>query len=145
MVASSVKPNLLDVNLLLALTWPKHLHHHDAQTWFKQARSAGFRTCPITQLGFVRISCNPSFTPSAVSPRTALAMLTQIVELPEHEFWSDNLQLPAAIDASWPVTGYKQLTDTYLLGLAKARGGRLATLDRRISTLVNNDDLVLFL
>ena len=72
-------------------------------------------------------------------------MLAQIIALPEHEFWSDNLQLPAAIEASWPVTGYKQLTDTYLLGLAKARGGRLATLDRRIATLLNNEDLVLFL
>ena len=141
----SAKPNLLDVNVLFALTWPKHLHHHDAQTWFQSTRSAGFRTCPLTQLGFVRLSSNPAVSRDAVSPRTALDMLSRIVALPEHEFWEDNMPLSSAIGPSSPVVGHKQLTDAYLLGLSRVRGGRLATFDRGIASLLQGEDLAQFL
>lgn len=51
-----------------------------------------------------------------------------------HEFWPDDVSLlePARIDTSRLLTSGR-LTDTYLLALAVAHGGRLATLDAHLS------------
>ena len=54
---------LPDVNVLIALAWPNHVHHHPARparSWFAANRSTGWATCPLTEAGFVRISCNRS-------------------------------------------------------------------------------------
>ena len=125
-----MKPRLLDINVLLALAWPAHVHHRQAQEWFARNRSAGFRTCPLTQLGFVRISCNPNFTPSAMTPASALALLDRITAMPEHGFWPDDLTLGQAIAAEELLVGHRQVTDAYLLALAESHGGIIATLDR---------------
>lgn len=128
-----MKPYLLDVNVLIALAWPNHVHHEGAQAWFARRGSAGFRTCPLTQTGFVRISANPAFTPHAVSPGEALELLKRIVQLPGHGFWPADLslhQLPAPF-----VAGHRQVTDAYLLALASAHDGVLATLDRAAAAL----------
>lgn len=125
-----MKPFLLDVNVLLALAWPSHVHHRDAQAWFAARQPAGFRTCPITQTGFVRISSNPNFTPRAVSPAAALGLLALITSLAGHEFWPDDLTLGEALRAGVPLLGHRQITAAYLLALAASRGGVVATLDR---------------
>ncbi len=125
-----MKPYLFDVNLLIALAWPSHVHYQFAQKWFARRRSAGFRTCPLTQIGFVRISSNPKFTPDAVSPHEALTLLERITNLPEHKFWPADLALSDAISKLQPIVGHRQVTDAYLLALARARRGILATLDR---------------
>ena len=44
---------LLDVSSLLALLWENHLSHARVQTW---ARAEELAVCPITELGFLRIS-----------------------------------------------------------------------------------------
>jgi toxin-antitoxin system PIN domain toxin len=130
-----VKPALLDINVLLALAWPSHVHHHEAQAWFARRRAAGFRTCPLTQTGFVRISSNPNFTSQAVSPGAALLLLEQITSLPEHEFWPDDLPLNQALPREQMIVGHRQITDAYLIALAASRGGIVATLDRGMLAL----------
>jgi uncharacterized protein len=125
-----LKPYLLDVNLLIALAWPTHVHYHVAQKWFARKRSSGFRTCPLTQIGFVRISSNPKFTPDAVSPHEALTLLERITNLPEHKFWPADLALSEATSKLDPILGHRQVTAAYLLSLALSRRGTLATLDR---------------
>jgi predicted nucleic acid-binding protein len=50
---------LLDTNLLIALAWPQHVHHGEAHAWFGKVARGAWATCPITQLGFIRISSNP--------------------------------------------------------------------------------------
>lgn len=130
-----MKPYLLDINVLIALAWPSHVHHHYAQRWFARKHAAGFRTCPLTQTGFVRLSSNPSFTPQAVSPREALALLERLTSLRDHEFWPADLPLGAAIPTEQPVLSHRQVTDLYLLGIARAHRGILATLDRGVLAL----------
>lgn len=125
-----MKPYLLDVNVLLALAWPNHIHYTDAQSWFAAKARGGFGTCPMTQTGFVRISSNPGFTSQAVRCEEALAMLDRIVHLPKHEFWADDLTLRKAVERLPPLAGHRQITDAYLIALASAHGGMLATLDR---------------
>jgi toxin-antitoxin system PIN domain toxin len=125
---------LLDVNVLLALAWPNHMHHGEAHGWFQRRRHKGFATCPLTQLGFVRISSNPKFTKDAVPPATALGLLDRLTGLREHSFWPDLLSCKEALASNQLIVGYRQLTDLYLLGLAQSHSGELATFDRSIPT-----------
>lgn len=127
---------LLDVNVLIALAWPSHVHHAQAHAWFARRAADGWATCPLTQLGFVRISSNPKIIPEAVLPQQALKVLGQMVEHKHHVFWTDDLGLT---DRHIPVVhlmGHRQVTDAYLLGLAIRRRGRLVTLDESLSSLL---------
>ena len=133
-----MKPYLLDTNVLLALAWPNHVHHAQALDWFRRKGSGGFRTCPITQTGFVRISSNPSFTPQAVTPGEALALLERITRLPRHEFWPDDLSVDAGFGLQPPIVGHRQVIDGYLLALATEHGGVLATLDRGVAAIAGS-------
>ncbi|HLL89632.1 MAG TPA: TA system VapC family ribonuclease toxin [Tepidisphaeraceae bacterium] len=64
--------HLLDANVLIALGWPTHAHHAVAHRWFASAAAAdGWATCPLTQLGFVRVSTNPRAVGAALAPSQA--------------------------------------------------------------------------
>ena len=134
-----MKAALLDINILTALLWPAHEHHEAAHRWFGGRADARWATCSLTQLGFVRIVSNPAFSRDALSPADGLALLGDNLTHPAHEFWSDSLQLPAAVrgmEAS--LQGDKQLTAAYLLALAHRRKGVLATFDRGLRTLAGD-------
>ncbi|MDE0172416.1 MAG: hypothetical protein OYH76_11715 [Defluviicoccus sp.] len=95
----------------------------------------------MTQLGFVRLSSNPAFTSDAVSPPAALSLLRHITAMGGHEFWSDDVDcMSAAFSGGIRLSGHRQVTDAYLLSLARARSGCLATLDRRMNRMVPQDD-----
>lgn len=119
--------DLLDVNVLLALTSRDHVHHEPARQWFA-ARSTTFATCPLTELGLVRISMQLGSTLT-----TALTALRSITALVAHARWPDDL----AVDefALHGVTGHRQVTDAYLAALARQREGQLVTFDRAIGAL----------
>ena len=132
--------SLPDVNVLIALAWPSHVHHRQAHAWFRENASAGWATCPFTQCGFVRVSSNPKIIPHAVAPQEALSVLRRIVDLPDHVFWPDHVDLCASTHI--PVgllMGHRQVTDAYLLGLAISKGGQLVTLDKGIASLLPSD------
>jgi uncharacterized protein len=131
-----VKTALLDLNILTALLWPAHEHHEAAHRWFSSRVNAGWATCSLTQLGFVRIVSNPAFSRDALSPVAAVALLAANLTHAAHEFWTESLQVPAAIKGKESgLQGYRQLTDAYLLALAGRRKGVLATFDRGLRTL----------
>lgn len=129
-----MKPYLLDVNVLLALAWPNHVHYREASDWFREKGAGRFRTCPITQTGFVRISSNPAFTAEAVTPAEALELLRRICALPGHAFWPDDVSLVEVDPAPRPA-GHRQVTDAYLLALTISHEGILATLDRGVMSV----------
>jgi uncharacterized protein len=135
-----VKAALLDINILTALLWPTHEHHDAAHRWFGGRADAPWATCALSQLGFVRIVSNPAFSLDALSPTEALALLGENLTHPAHEFWTDSVQVPAAVKGMQArLQGYKQLTDAYLLALAHRRKGVLATFDRGLRTLAGDD------
>lgn len=122
---------LLDLNVLVALAWPAHEHHTPARDWFLSRKHSKWATCPITQLGFVRLLSNPAFSPDALSVPEALEVLAKNVAQPTHEFWPDSLSVPRALRPVVSVAaGDRQVTDAYLLALAVRRKRRLATFDR---------------
>lgn len=129
---------LLDVNLLIALAWPQHVHHARAHAWFRKQPPRRWASCPLTQLAFVRISSNPKIIADAVAPREAVAMLRKIIALPGHRFWADDVppESQRVFDAL-ALVGHRQVTDAYLVALCMARPGRrLATLDRGVLELL---------
>ena len=126
--------HLLDVNVLIALAWSNHVHHAGATTWFATHHTDGWATCPITQLGFVRVSSNPQLHGSTLTPDQALTALQTLTSGVEHVFWPDDIGLENAL-AGRQLQGHRQLTDAYLIALAKQHGGRVATLDKAAQVL----------
>jgi toxin-antitoxin system PIN domain toxin len=110
--------------------------------WFTRHRSSGWATCPFTQAGFVRIVSNPAFSRDAVTPRDAVGVLAANTASKDHAFWPDELPLVEAVAfAGSKLLGHQQVTDAYLLGLVLRRGGKLATLDERITALAEPDSV----
>ena len=130
-------PVLLDVNVLVALAWPNHVHHDGALAWWRGRKGRPWATCPATQFGFVRVSSNRRVVGEAKTPGEAIALLARIAEHPGHVFWSDDVSIvdPAFIDGS-RIVGHRQVTDAHLVALAIRHGGRLATFDRSLGEVV---------
>jgi hypothetical protein len=124
---------LLDVNLLVALFDPDHIHHEVAHDWFADHRSGGWATCPLTEAGFVRVLSNPAYAAAVSRPIELVARLRQFCSSKEHVFWPASLSLTDE-DLFNPalIRGHRQVTDVYLLGLAVRMKGCLATFDRTI-------------
>jgi toxin-antitoxin system PIN domain toxin len=124
---------LLDVNVLLALSWPGHASHESVQKWFAAHARKGWATCPMVEAGFVRVLSNPAFSARAVLPGEALEALKFNTKHSGHQFWPDDISLADALKSlKYRVVGHQQITDAYLVALAIHRKGRLATLDKGI-------------
>ena len=125
--------SLLDVNVLVALFDPDHVHHDLAHDWFADHRAEGWATCAVTENGFVRVVSNPRYRPEAPRPAAIVEQLRRFCASGRHHFWADSISLrDAALFNLAVARGHRQVTDVYLLGLAKRMGGRLATFDRTI-------------
>jgi uncharacterized protein len=130
---------LLDVNVLLAMSWPEHSSHTTALRWITRHGHEGWATCPFTQAGFVRIISNPAFSRDALEPQQALSLLRANIQHPAHQFWPDGLGVCDALRRVRPITGHNQTTDAYLLALAISKSSRLVTLDKSIAKLIPDD------
>jgi uncharacterized protein len=124
---------LLDVNVLLALSNPKHTHHDIAHDWFADHHVHGWATCAVTQNGFIRVLSNTAARAGTFRPAEVIDLLRQFCSAKEHVFWSDAVSLTdTRIFNPSLIRGYRQVSDIYLLGLARKMGGYLATFDRAI-------------
>jgi|SRR5580658_2117677 toxin-antitoxin system PIN domain toxin len=124
---------LLDVNILVALFDPSHIHHRSVAHWFS---SPGLKwgVCAFSEAGFLRVS-----TGTAAGRRTleqAAKIIKSFSNDPNFSYWP--------IRASWTsltepfqrrLFGHQQVTDAYLLGLAIKENGILVTLDTAIRSL----------
>lgn len=128
-----MKPVLLDVNVLVALFDPMHVHHEVAHQWFAKRGKRRWATCALTVNGAFRVIC----TLAAMGSSLPLAELGQS--------FRESLNLPGRVDfAGMPeitdkalfdltkLSGPKQFTDVLLLAIARQNDGRLLTLDRSI-------------
>ena len=121
---------LLDVNALLALAHQDHADHEKASRWYKEAAgtASAFLTCPINELGFLRVSMQAGLSRNLDAAQDTLSGMKKSSRVP-FDFVPDSV----AIDKLPPyVRTPAQLTDGYLLQLAKANGAKLATLDAGI-------------
>lgn len=129
--------HLLDVNVLLALAWPNHVHHNLARRWFGSQHKVGWATCSVSETGFVRISANAKVVEEARTPAEAIVMLRRLVAIEGHRFWKDDVSIASLPhDDTERIVGYRQVTDAHLIALVRKRSGRLATFDRRVRGLL---------
>lgn len=120
--------SLLDANVLIALTQRDHVHHAIARRWFDDMGAEAFATCPVTQGSLMRHQLR-----RGASTADARETLAAAAQHPRHVFWPDDVAyLDIRLDG---VIGHRQVTDAYLAGLARHRGGRLATFDRGLAAL----------
>lgn len=138
---------LPDVNVLIALLDPRHVFHDVAHEWFG-ALETSWATCPLTENGTIRVISNPRYPNTTGTASAAADLVARLCELPGHVFWVDSVSLLSPgvcrIDR---LTTSGHVTDCYLLALAVANSGRLATFDKRIvtSTIPGGDSALLAL
>jgi uncharacterized protein len=126
---------LLDVNVLIALIDPMHIHHTSAHQWFEVKGKRAWASCPLTENAVLRIVGNGRYPNSPGTPAAVAEALESLVSSPGHVFWPDDITLidSRMIDVS-RLLNCRQVTDTYLLALAYSHGGQFATFDRRVVT-----------
>lgn len=128
---------LLDVNVLMAMSWTDHVHNRAARRWFLRNRARGWATCPMTQAALVRLSVQPPITGARVSVAQAIETLEDHCRDPYHRFFPQTPGLNEILpEIRQRIAGHQQITDAILLDLAIRNGGSLATLDRRIQSLL---------
>jgi len=110
---------LLDVSALLALLWETHEFHERVTRWQENQSLA---VCPITELGFLRISTQASL---GLSPAEARRLLREWKNVRKPIFVSCDL---TPLEGDEPPSSGKT-TDFYLSSLAAKHGMEWATLD----------------
>jgi uncharacterized protein len=125
-----VSTYLLDVNVLLALSDPLHVHHQAAHHWFAKA-SESWATCAITENGLVRVASHPRYPNSPGNATVVLEMLREFCALASHNFWDQSVSLRHWLSPR-VVVSHAQVTDLYLLALSVHHHGKLATFDQQI-------------
>ena len=127
---------LLDVNVLIALAWPRHVHHISATRWFTEAHTQGWATTPTTEAGFVRVSSNARVFPNGVSPGQAAALLADFSDVTGHVFWTDTIRIAEfTTQIREHVHGSRFVTDAHLAFVALVNDGSFVTFDAKAATL----------
>lgn len=126
---------LLDINVLIALIDPTHVQHDKAHEWFKGKAQNAWATCPLTENGVLRIVGHPRYPNSPGSPAAVARLLVSFCGLPGHTFWPDDVSLLERRHVNTArLLDSAQVTDSYLLALARSHGGQLASFDQHLVT-----------
>lgn len=116
--------HLLDASVLIALSVREHEHYTRCESWIASERR--FALCPITQGALVR-----QLLRLGDNTTDALNILRHLQVDDRFTFWPDSLSY---VDADLSgVRGHRQVTDAYLVGLARANDALLATLDEPLA------------
>jgi toxin-antitoxin system PIN domain toxin len=136
---------LLDVDVLIPLLWPRHTDQPKVEAWFRVNAIGSFATCPFTQAGFIRITSSLEIMRQRFTLGEARQLLLNLANLDGHIFWPTPMSyFEATAPFERRMHGPKQITDGYLLGIARHHGGKLATMDRAVKSLAGSElgDLV---
>ena len=124
---------LLDVNSRLALGVRRHVFHDRVLAWIASLAAAGIpriATCPITELGFVRVLSQARQYGFSVEEARELLLRLKAIDSPRFVFIPDDHDISRL--PPW-VKNPNQTTDGHLVELANANGAQLATLDEHIN------------
>jgi len=114
---------LLDVNILLAYGWKQHSFHTSCSEWLEAQPE--FALCPITALGFLRVSMSPAF-------KAGFADATRVLNSLSERSGVTQLSCDVPVQGIPIVSSYQDTTDAYLVHLARHHSYRFATLDEGI-------------
>lgn len=131
--AGEGQKHLLDVNTVIALIDPLHVHHDRAHRWFGARGGTPWCTSPTVQNGVVRVVSHPNYPNTQPAP-IVLASLSSLSAREDHIFLADSVSLLDGSVHTDRLLAGSQVTDTYLLHLAASNDAVLATFDTRIVT-----------
>ncbi len=120
-------PMLLDINVLVALSWDQHVHHGVAHERFAQLTE--WSTCPVTEAGLVRVLMTESAVGRVVTGAEALGQLAALRTVTGWGFLHDDASLADSVIDLRVLMGRRQVTDLHLVNLAARNGRKLATFD----------------
>jgi predicted nucleic acid-binding protein len=101
------------------------IHHDVAVRWFDDVEP-DLATCPITEGTLLRFLIREGWR-----ALDAVAVLESMRTQPWHRFWPDAVPFEAAHLAG--VIGHRQVTDAYVVALARRHRGQVATLDKGLA------------
>jgi predicted MPP superfamily phosphohydrolase len=79
---------LLDVNVLMAMLWPRHSFFRHASGWFAKNHGNGWASCPLSQAGFVRLYTQRAVIGMDISAQEAMDVLKKnCAPSLHHVFW----------------------------------------------------------
>lgn len=128
---------LVDGNVLLAYAVDTHADHLRAVRWF-DALTEPFATCSVTQGTLLRLHMKLAADHGAKAAWNALAGFEGH---PLHEYLSDDL--PYREVSHRHIQGQRQVTDAWLVELARRNGGKVATLDTGMVATYPNDAVLI--
>ena len=124
-----------DINVWVALTYERHVHHITARNWFERlAPSARLFFCRLTQLGLLRLLSAPAVmgVDQAKSQQDAWKAYDRWLEDDRVDF----LDEPGGLDTEFraltqsPQASPKDWADSYLAAFAHASRLTVVTFDR---------------
>jgi uncharacterized protein len=136
-----------DVNVWLALTYERHVHHATASEWLKSLESdAQVNFCRFTQLGFLRL-----LTTSAVMG--ADGVLTQLQAWKAYDRWFEDGRIfyidePKTLENQFRALSQetraspKDWADSYLAAFAAESGLCLVTFDQALGKKAQDSRLL---
>ena len=124
---------LLDVNALLALLDPMHIHHEAAHRWYEMRSPLRMMICSHVINGVIRVASQPKYPNCLGTSARVRNVLRDLVRNVDAESCAKEVSLlvddvllqPIALTPS-------RVSDLYLLALAAANDARFATFDTRI-------------
>jgi uncharacterized protein len=131
-----MKKILLDVNVWVAIVVEVHPLHQVAVDWFAAQEPGSLILCRVTQLGLLRLLCNPRVTQPPLTPAEAwqaergLRLDSRVVFEAEPE---DLQELWRGLTNPLRAISTNAWTDAYLAAFAIARDYRLTTFDAGMS------------
>jgi toxin-antitoxin system PIN domain toxin len=137
---------LTDVNVWIALTAARHVHHRTASQWFKGVQDDRLAFCRITQMGFLRLLTNKHVMQEEVMNPDQAWRAYRVLR---SDWRIGYLTEPNELREEWDLFTQSRLTspnlwtDAYLCAFASAGRLTLVTFDSKIPAWENVKCLVL--
>lgn len=124
---------LPDVNALLALLDPLHIHHEAAHHWYARRSPLRVVMCSHVENGVIRVASQPKYPNCLGTSGRVREVLRDFVRKMNAESCAEDVSLLdekvlLQVGALTP----SRVSDLYLLALAAANSARFATFDTRI-------------
>lgn len=128
---------LPDGNVLIALVLKTHQDHARARTWFCNI-ACRFATCSVTQGTLMRLHMMLAQDKSAKAAWQALrGVETEVL----HDYIGDDL--PYREVPHEKLQGHRQVTDAWIVELARRSDGKVATLDTGMVAAYPDDAMLI--
>ena len=129
---------LLDVNVLLALSWDQHVHHRRAHERFSEVER--WHTTAVTEAALLRLLLNEAVVGRIVSVQEAIDHLRALRRVQGWSWLPDTLSPTDWTIGVHVLKGYRQVTDLQLVNLAASCGAVLATFDAKLVSMLPRAD-----